>query len=239
MKMKKHILTAIILSLAFAGQASAQHPMILQRLTEWNAAAPAPSSQVILAEIEFAAARINNDSGKCAQSPLTVEQVSPATADRYVFQGIINKQIKNGWTAKVNQPKCSAEEQRYMIIQTVNDELRTFRVNRGVSYAHESLIGDTLPIAMIAAKVAFDRLKMKCEVQSQAKLGVIRLGLKESDLGSDVFGVRYSGSWNEVWPVTMCSETVEVPIRFTADGDGGATYNIKGESVKLITPSTK
>ena len=62
---------------------------------------------------------------------------------------------------------------------------------------------------------------------------------EESDLGADVFGVRYVGSWSELWPIEICGQIVEVPVTFKADGDGGAYYNIKDETVKLVLPEKK
>lgn len=56
-------------------------------------------------------------------------------------------------------------------------------------------------------------------------------------MGPEVYGVRYTGSWSEVWPITLCGRTVEVSVRFTADGDGGAYNNLKSAEAKLLPAS--
>jgi hypothetical protein len=231
---KKLIVTVI--SVALANTAHAQHPMILQKLAEWNAAAPQPAAAIVLSEIKKAVASRPDADPKCVTADVILDKLMPATAERYVFNGIIGRQIRNGWTVLVRQPACSAILARYMIVQDVSGSLRTFRVNRGQSYAHESLIGDTFPIAVISAGIALERAKISCKEREKAKLGVTRIVAEESDLGADVFGVRYVGSWSELWPIEICGQIVEVPVKFEADGDGGAYYNIKDETVKLVLP---
>jgi hypothetical protein len=212
--------------------------MIVQKLAEWNAAAPQPTSAILLLEIKKAVASRPDADPKCATADVILDKVMPATAERYVFNGIIGGQIRNGWTVVVRQPSCRAIPTRYMIVQDANGVLRTFRVNRGQSYAHESLIGDTLPLAVTSAGIALERAKMRCKDWEKAKLGVTRIVAEERDLGADIFGVRYVGSWTELWPIEICGQIVEVPVRFKADGDGGAYNNIKGEAVRLA-PAVK
>jgi len=70
-------------------------------------------------------------------------------------------------------------------------------------------------------------------------MGVTRVAKEEPSLGADVYGVRYTGSWIEVWPIELCGRTIEVAVRFTADGDGGAYADLKGTEAKLLPPATK
>lgn len=221
------------------GIADAQQPIVLQKLTEWNQAAPPPSQQAMIAEIARASARVYAAKPGCAKSAITLGQIAPATADRRVFNGVVQARAKNGWTVVVTHPACDDVPVRYMIVEDAGGALTTFRVNRGQSNASESLIGDTFPLAMLSAYGVLKRAKITCNDDGNAKLGVTRIEAEESGLGPDVFGVRYAGSWSEIWPVSMCGETVEVPIRFTADGDGGAYTNIKGDSVKRIGTAAK
>lgn len=221
------------------GTALAQHPLVLQRLTEVNTAAPPPTQQTISAEIVKAAGVLYPTKPGCAAAGLTLEKLMPATAERSVFTGAMHGQIRNGWTVVARHPACDEAPVRYMIVQDASGELRTFRVNRGQSYAHESLIADTWPLARLAAEAALTRTNIACKEPEKAKLGVTRVSGEESDLGPDVLGVRYKGSWTEIWPVAICGEILEVPIRFTADGDGGAYTNIKGDGIKQLTTPTK
>ena len=50
-----------------------------------------------------------------------------------------------------------------------------------------------------------------------------------------MFGVRYQGSWSEIWPISSCNRTVEGLVTFIADGDGGAYTNLPGDQVKVLT----
>ena len=89
-----------------------------------------------------------------------------------------------------------------MLMQNTDASFLTLRVNRGESYAWESLITDTMPLAAAAAYSALNRQNEVCDFDGNATLGVTRLGAKEADLGKDIYGVRYTGSWSEIWPVT-------------------------------------
>jgi hypothetical protein len=52
-------------------------------------------------------------------------------------------------------------------------------------------------------------------------------------LGPDFYGVRLTGSWDEMWTVAVCNGRAQVPITFTADGNGGATTAIDSKSVRF------
>ncbi len=117
----------------------------------------------------------------------------------------------------------------------MDDTLRSIRVNLGASYSWDSLIGDTLPLAAIAAYGALKRNGDDCDLTEVPNLGVIRVTSESDALGPDAFGIRYAGSWSEVWPLTFCEKQLEVTIDFTADGDGGAYTKIPGDKVRVIT----
>ncbi len=147
----------------------------------------------------------------------------PATAERYVFSGAVVRQLRNGWTVIVRHPACDLSPVRYMIVQDAAGAFRTTRVNRGASYAHDSLIEDTFPLAVIAAEAFLSRSKCPCKDQTKAQLGVTRIEEAASDLGPDVLGVRYKGSWTEIWPISVCGEIIEVPVHFTAEATAALT----------------
>ena len=214
-----------------AGQA--QHPLILQRLTSWNAAAPQPSPATIQEQVMAAALAAQKSSGGCLPTSAVIDSVVPATSVKFVFQGILAGQLKNGWTATVRHPNCDATPVRYTISEDSAGALLTIRTNRGLSLANESLIGDTWPLAAVQAAATVERNGIECAPE-RATLGVTRVVKEEPGLGADVYGVRYAGSWQEIWPVELCGRTVEVTVRFTADGDGGAYTDLKGTEAKLL-----
>lgn len=211
----------------------AQHPMVLARLTDWNSAAPQPLATVLTGEVMKSALAVQKNKGGCLPTSAAIDSVTPATSVRFVFQGVLARQLKNAWTVSARHPNCGAEIVRYAVVQKSDDALYSFRINQGRSIANESLIGDTFPVATVAATVALKKAQINCD-GTDAQLGITRIEEEESDLGPDVFGVRYKGSWREIWPLTMCGRTVDVGIRFTADGDGGAFHNIKGNAVTIL-----
>jgi hypothetical protein len=169
---------------------------------------------------------------------VVVDKVVPATSVRFVFQGIVAGQLKNGWTVTARHPNCDATPIRYTISEDSAGVLTTIRSNRGHSLANESLISDTWPLALLQADATAKRNSFECDPKG-ATLGVTRVGKEEPGLGADVYGVRYSGSWSEIWPIELCGRTVEVTVRFTADGDGGAYSDLQGTEARLLPPATK
>lgn len=229
--MKKLVLAAMLYWPVFPAQA--QHSVVLQKLTEWDAAAAAPSEDELRGEILTAVERAYG-SRICLTAPLIIEAVAPATAERFVFSAVVRQQLRNAWTVTARLPGCDTAPARFMVMQDKANRLRSIRVNRGESYAWDSLIGDTLPMAQIAAVAALKRAKIECPATADSKLGAIRIDKAEPGLGRDVFGVRYAGSWAEIWPLELCGRSVEVLVTFTADGDGGAYTNVPGDRVRLI-----
>jgi hypothetical protein len=216
------------------GPANAQHPLVLARLSAWNEAAPVPGHEVLKAEVRKKAGDIYGTSAACYNSDITIDTVEPATADRYAFNARVRGALRNAWFVTARLPGCDPVPVRYMIMQNTDNSLKTIRVNRGVSYTWDSLLGDTLPAVQLAATIALKRESITCSANERPTLGVIRIASKEPSLGNSTFGIRYSGSWAEVWPIEACKRTVEVLIRFTADGDGGAFTHIPGDQTRVL-----
>lgn len=233
--MNKKYLLLTPFFLLFGFQSKAQHPLVLQKLTEWNDAAPVLSNEKLRQEVLGAAKNRYSTSDACSNSEVIIDRVHPATADRFIFLGLVKQQLRNAWTVNTRLPGCDEAPVRFMVIQNKDNSLKTIRVNRGISYAWDSLISDTLPNAHIAAVARLKRAKHECELGSKFKLGVTQLKSEGDGLGADVFGVRYTGSWDEIWPIITCGKTVEVLIKFTADGDGGAFSNLPGDQAVILS----
>lgn len=227
--------TILALAATLPASVAAQHPLVLERLRNWDTAVPAPKTEVAAAEVTKAAAAIQKRGGGCLATSTIVESITSATGVRFVLQSVIAGQIKNAWTIVARHPNCG-EVVRYTMVQDNGDNFSVIRTNRGRSHANESLIGDTFPLAALQAAATLNRAGTRCDPQS-ATLGVTRITKEEPDLGPETYGVRYSGSWSEAWPVALCGRTIEVGIRFTADGDGGAYQDLKGIEAKLLPPN--
>ncbi|RIV89128.1 hypothetical protein [Aurantiacibacter zhengii] len=228
-------LVGFITLIFFANPAGAQHPIIVQKLTEWNEAAPSPDNALLEQEVLTTAAEIYGPDGGCQDTQVALRDVRPATADRYVFTGVLNGTLRNAWFVTASLPGCDNAPVRFMVIRDADEDLRTIRVNRGDSIAWDSLFVDTLPLARLGALATLRSAGVGCATEASHTLGVTRVANEGSDLGPDVFGGRYAGSWSEIWPITICERTVEVFIEFTADGDGGAYTRVSGDQSKLVS----
>lgn len=158
------------LAASFTTAGYAQHPLILQRLTAWNAAAPQPAPSTIRQQVMEAAMVAQKRSGGCAPTSTVVDSVVPATSVKFVFQGIVAGQLKNGWTVTAHHPNCDATPVRYTISEDSAGALTTIRTNRGLSLANESLIGDTWPLAVLQATATAKRNAFACDLNG-ASLG--------------------------------------------------------------------
>lgn len=218
-----------ILLIAFASSipVHAQNSYVLQKMQEWNAAAPQPSNEELLKPVREAAQKIYPSNGACLAQGVVVDAVEPATADRYVITEVAFRRMKNAWTVVVHHTGCDSASVRYMVMQSMDGSTKAIRVNRGKSYAHDSLIGDTLQFVILGVDAKFTQSGLTCIGDSKAKLGIVRIDKEEADLKPATFGVRYSGSWSEIWPIEKCGRTVEIPVSFTADGDGGAYHKTR------------
>lgn len=237
MYLRPRLLLLAALAASSTTVSHAQHPLILQRLTAWNAAAPQPAPTTIQEQVMKAATIAQKRSGGCVPTSAVIDGVVPATSVRFIFQGILAGQLKNGWTVTARHPNCGATPVRYTISEDKGGALTTIRTNRGLSLANESLIGDTWPLTLLQAAATAKRNGVECDPRG-ASLGVTRVAKEEPGLGADVYGVRYTGSWSEVWPVELCGRTVEVTVRFTADGDGGAYTDLQGTEARLLPRKT-
>lgn len=231
---KNCILLALLLACSVS-PSKAQHPLIVQKLNEWNEATPALSNEEFREEIRGTARKIYPQSEACSESDVNIHRIHPATANRFVFNAVLRQQMRNAWTVNALLPGCDTVPVRFMVMQNNDKSLKTIRVNRGESYAHDSLISDTLSYVSLAANAALKRKGINCGADAEFKLGETRIKSEGAGLGADVFGVRYKGRWDEIWPIEICGRTVEVLVKFTADGDGGAVFDLPGDQISILS----
>ena len=225
------IFAAFIPNLAFA-----QNPQLLDLFHTIDKNAPTPEKSIIITEVMKAAVTIQKQTGVCVASSAEIEKIAPATGDRYIIEGAVTGRLKNGWTVYAKHPNCGTDVSRYLIMQAIDGSFETIRLNKGRSNANAKLIDDSLVSIYTFASLAISKVNKKCNSKHilSATLGTTRIVNEESNLGPELYGVRFAGSWNEIWPVIICGQTAEVPVRFTADGDGGAYINMKSDEVKVL-----
>ena len=104
----------------------------------------------------------------------------------------------------------------------------------GETLADPSLMRDSSFAVAVAAVDAIRKVKPDCTDPKDVDMAGTRVVSKSRDLSPEWNGVHYAGSWTEAWSFTACGRRAEVPITFTADGQGGANWNVRPSEAKLI-----
>jgi hypothetical protein len=217
-----------------ASAAAAQNPLVLNKLKELDAKAPQPAVSELRSAVATTAKAYAEKKGTCAPSEVTLSEVSPITGARGILQGVMSGQLRNAWTLYVQYVGCSgADPHRFMVVQKGDGSLIALQVNEGRTYANPSIMRDTSAMAAMTALQKGRSLDPTCKGESM-KMGPTRVTGQSKDLGPDIYGARYVGSWTEVWQFETCGKKFDVPIEFTPDADGGAYTNIKGDAVVVV-----
>ena len=225
---------AVSVACLSAVAANAQHPIVLQKLQTWDRASPPPANQVLQEHLIIAAQPYYDGLASCDLSSANITDIRSATADRFAFSGITRGTLRNAWFLETQLPSCDEAPVRFTVFQMSDGSLQVVRTNRGRSIAWESLISDAMPMAAMGAQAAIKRAGFDCDT-TDVQLGIVRIGSEGEDLGPETYGIRYSGGWSEIWPITTCDKTVEVRMDFVADGDGGAYINVPGDKTTILS----
>lgn len=214
--------------------APAQHPMVLAKLKEIDARAPQPGAARIEAAVGETLKAMAAARGTCVPQKLAIADVAPATGSRDVLQGVLAGQLRNGWTAYATHGGCPGTEPfRYLIVEKSDGGLLALQVNEGRSFTSPAIMRDTSMQAALVVLQKARSLDSKCEGRDMA-MGTTRIAEQSKDLGPQIYGARYAGTWSEAWRFTTCGKTFEVTVHFTPDGDGGAYTNLRGDEVAVV-----
>ena len=199
-----------------------------------NAAVPPPTIESISLVALATLQALRRQEGGCVPTGLTMDQPRTAIATFAISQGVASGQVRNGWTVYGRSLGCAdAPPVRFMVLRMPDDQLRAIVVNDGETLANPSLMRDSSAPAAIAAYQVVRTADAACD-GSDMRMGATRVAERGADLGDEYHGAFYSGSWSEIWTFVVCGRTVEVPITFTADGNGGAHYNIRSAEVRIV-----
>lgn len=227
-------LAIVSLGLVHASPCLAQHPMVLAKLQELNAAAPQPPGDQIKSAVAATAKAFGEANKVCVPTDIVLGEVAPITGAREILGAVMAGQVRNAWSVYATHSGCKGKEPfRYMVVQKSDGSLLAPQVNEGRTFANPSIMRDTSAGAALAALQKAKTVDPACTGQGM-KMGPTRVTAQSKDLGPDVFGARYVGSWTEVWQFEICGKTMDVTIDFTPDGDGGAYTNIKGQEVVIV-----
>jgi hypothetical protein len=214
--------------------AAAQHPLVLSKLQELNAKAPQPTAAQLRSAVLATAKAFGEAKGTCVPADVTLGDVAPITGAREVLQAVLSGQARNSWTVYATHGGCPTKEPfRYMVVQKADGTLIAPLVNEGKSFANPSIMRDTSVQVALAAVQKARSLDAGCTGEKM-EMGPTKIVSQSADLGPEVFGARYVGSWVEAWQFTTCGRSFSVPIEFRADGDGGAYTNVRAEEVALV-----
>lgn len=214
--------------------AAAQNAMVLDRIRQLDAAAPAPDPEALAPILLDAANRVASKG--CSPTAIRVERIAPITGDRFVLGAVLNGRIRNGWTVYGREEGCpDADPVRFMVLQHASNQFVTTVVNRGRSNTSPSIMIDTSANVALAVLHKVKTVNPACTGEGTQMVRT-RLDREDADLGPELFGIRYKGSWREIWTFGLCGRLVEVPVTFTGDGDGGA-YNKVEASAAVLLPA--
>lgn len=219
---------------AFSGAAFAQHPMVVSKLQEINAQAPQPSPDQLRQAVAETAKAFGEANKVCVPKQIALADPAPATGSRDVLQAVLSGHARNAWTVYATYTGCPASEPiRYLVIQKADNSLMAVQVNEGRTYTSPAIMRDTSMQAAIGALQKARALDTGCDGKD-LKMGPTRIAEQSKDLGPDVYGARYVGSWSEVWRFETCGRKFDVRVDFRPDGDGGAYTNVKGDAVAVV-----
>ena len=198
---------------------------------------PAPEATAIAAEAKaLLAAMVEKGQAKCAPAAVAIDAIAPATAARLVIEGMNAKQVRNGWTANARLEGCpEAAPSRLIVLRMADASLLVRVINTGETLTTASQMRDTSASAAMAAVLAIRKAVPGCEGDGLT-MGDTRVASLGDDLGPDVYGTRFVGSWSEVWRFAACGASADVTIGFKADGNGGVFSNVRGGERAIIKP---
>ena len=165
--------------------------------------------------------------GGCFPLKVKLGPMRPVTLDNFITQGILAGQIENGWLVSASVQNCPADDPaRILVIRAADGKtVNAFYDGRGEGLAWPSLARGALPAILRPALARLALADKRCQPTSLDPVAV-RVQTRSADLGPERFGLRYKGSWTEVWSFAPCGHRIAVPVTFTPDGQGGARWTV-------------
>lgn len=216
--------------------AGAQDDAFVAKMRAVNANVAIPDQREIAADALSTLKAIAARESQCAPTAVRMEKPTPASADPMAMQSIDAGKIKNAWLAYGVPIGCAkAPKTRFFILQTPDDKILARVVNNGESIASPALMRDTSMNAALAAYASVKAIDPACDGEGMAMVET-RISSKSDNLSPDFYGVRFKGSWEEVWTFGVCGRLVAVPVSFQADGSGGAYTHVGRKSAAALNP---
>jgi hypothetical protein len=228
---------ALLLLAVGIGPAAAQPAGLATLLQMVNKQQPPPPVPSLLPELLSRTQKAARAEGRCVPTSVTVSTLQPASASQEALPMITHNEIKNAWTTSASAVGCpGALPERFLVIRIPpDDEIKIIGVVAGTtltSFAQMKAASKAAGEAALAAGQASDPA---CTADGMDILST-RVVREHPGLGPDFYGVRLTGSWDELWTLKLCDGRATVPITFTADGNAGATTAIDPKTVTFARP---
>lgn len=218
-----------------AAPAAAQDGEFVRFLERTNAEVPAPDAAEMAPVALALLQQLHREMERCVPTGVRMDAARPMTATRHMVEMIRAGEVRNGWTAYGRLDGCDeARPLLFIVLRPASGPLIVVPVTFGETIANPTLILDSRGPATMAAGAMARQLVPGCPESGQAALDGMRVVSRSDDLGPDVYGVRYRGTWREAWTFSACGRRVELPITFTADGESGAGYSIHASEARLV-----
>ncbi|RVT92534.1 hypothetical protein [Sphingomonas crocodyli] len=170
--------------------------------------------------------------GGCMPAAVKLGVLRPVTLDNFVTQAIVAGRIENGWLVSATVENCPDEDPaRILVLRGADGQsLSAFYDGRGEGLAWPSLARAVMPAIVRPALAKLALSDPRCKPVGIAPVAV-RVASRSADLSPDRLGLRYKGSWSEVWSFAPCGHRIAVPVTFTADGKGGAGWDVAEDKI--------
>jgi hypothetical protein len=231
------LVTATLLLAAGIAPAAAQPAGLATLLQMVNKQQPPPPVPSLLPELLSRTQKAARAEGRCVPTAVTIAPLQPASASQEALPMITHNEIKNAWTTSASAVGCpGALPERFLVIRIPPDDaIKIIGVVAGTTLTSFAQMKEASTAAGAAALAAGQAKDPACTADGMDIL-TTRVIREHPGLGPDFYGVRLTGSWDEVWTPKLCNGRATVPITFTADGNAGATTAIDRESVHFSRP---
>jgi hypothetical protein len=225
---------AALLLVGLAPAASlAQPPELIAAVEKIAAAEPAPTpAEIVPQALELLRNRAKSD-GKCSPRSVSVGGPASALLTLIVTQRMVAREIRNAWTVDVRPEGCPDRRPARLIV---------YRQSAGTLDVQFMAFGEgiALPVErnifLVVAGAAYAKLasaKGGCAVD-KLRFESTRIASRSADLGPDVHGTRFKGTWSEIWTFRGCGREVEAPVTFVTDGLGGLSWSADYRQVRFV-----
>lgn len=232
-----HRVAAAVLLAVGVAPAAAQPAGLATLLQMVNKQQPPPPVQSLLPELLSRTQKAARAEGRCVPTAVTVAPLQPASASQEALPMITHNEIKNAWTTSASAVGCpGALPERFLVIRIPPDDaIKIIGVVAGTTLTSFAQMKEASKAAGEAALAAGQAKDPSCTADGM-DISSTRIVREHPGLGPDFYGVRLTGSWDEVWTLKLCNGRATVPITFTADGNAGATAAIDPKTVTFARP---